>query len=557
VGGAGAPGLRAPEAPQPIEASAGPRFEAAQGLADLGRAAPSDRDAAPLEQPARAAVPTPPRAASRASELSSLEAGAPAVPALAARTDGSAPSPTLRADPAPAQAPDEDTTRAPFDPVAELAPASAPRVGRAPAEDASAPRRLDEAPPVPSQRAAPAEQVDVALAPEAPRDDRPPLERTPYANRFGADKLRALEEFGGSPETERAVANGLRYLAAIQGARGAWGSPRDVHEKYRDVRVGKTGLALLAFLGAGHLQSGAGGTSEHALVAERALAWLVNEQDAESGQFGDSCPYGHGIATYALAECYALTHDERLRGPLERALARILAAQSQLADERARGGWPYYYADGEGWSGDLWPRASVSSWPVMALESARIGGIEIEDRPFDDARAFFLGAWDARLGAFRYSHDPARLASGYPTLPASTPAALFALSVLGVDLAHRDLEPAWRFVLARAPQGFEFTSEDDFVSRAQGNVYFWYYATLAAFRRGGAPWERWNRALQDTLLPAQASDGSWAPIDVYARQYAGDDAHDKSYTTAMCVLSLEVYYRYVTPLLKVGSTEPR
>jgi hypothetical protein len=37
---------------------------------------------------------------------------------------------------------------------------------------------------------------------------------------------------------------------------------------------------------------------------------------------------------------------------------------------------------------------------------------------------------------------------------------------------------------------------------------------------------------------------------VYAR-YARDDASDRSYTTALSVLSLEVYYRYYWPLLKV------
>jgi len=48
----------------------------------------------------------------------------------------------------------------------------------------------------------------------------------------------------------------------------------------------------------------------------------------------------------------------------------------------------------------------------------------------------------------------------------------------------------------------------------------------------------------------QRKDGSWSPIDVYCR-YARDDENDRSYSTAMCVLSLEVYYRYYLPLLKV------
>ena len=48
------------------------------------------------------------------------------------------------------------------------------------------------------------------------------------------------------------------------------------------------------------------------------------------------------------------------------------------------------------------------------------------------------------------------------------------------------------------------------------------------------------------LLPSQEEDGSWQPISVYAR-YAGDGNDDRTYTTAINVLTLEVYYRYLTP----------
>ncbi len=61
-----------------------------------------------------------------------------------------------------------------------------------------------------------------------------------------------------------------------------------------------------------------------------------------------------------------------------------------------------------------------------------------------------------------------------------------------------------------------------------------------------------SRCFRCTVAPAwraaQAKDGSFPPIDVYAEE-AGDSRRDRSYTTAMCVLSLEVYYRYFTPLL--------
>ena len=381
----------------------------------------------------------------------------------------------------------------------------------------------------------------------ATRAPAPRLSETPYQNRFGEQKLRALEEFGGTPASEHAVAAGLAYLARIQGEDGAWGQRSDAHEKYLDVRIGKSALALLAFLGAGHVPDG---VTEHAATVERAVRYLLGAQDPASGHFGSSCSYGHGIATYALAECYALTQASRLRAPLEAALAEILRNQSKERDPRLFGGWGYYFADGHVWNGDEWPRTSVTAWQVMALESAQLGGLAVPAAAFTGAREFLLHTWDGQRGAFRYDHDPERLASDYPILPASTPAALFALALLDVDPGADELGAARRFVLARAPDGYRYSGNDDFVRRARGNLYFWYYATLALFRVGGREWERWNTALQATLLPAQDEDGSWRPLDVYS-EYAGDDDGERTYSTALCVLSLEIYYRYFTPLLKV------
>src|SRR5206468_26529 len=109
-----------------------------------------------------------------------------------------------------------------------------------------------------------------------------------------------------------------------------------------------------------------------------------------TGHFGRSCSYGHGIATYALAECYALTRDERLRAPLERAVTEILRHQHDERDPHLLGGWGYYFTDGHVWNGDEWPRTSVTAWQVMALESARLGGIAVPDAAFDAAREFLL-----------------------------------------------------------------------------------------------------------------------------------------------------------------------
>ncbi len=412
-----------------------------------------------------------------------------------------------------------------------------------PTKRASAPRLAAPAPRTPVVAAAAPARPPL----RTPDRERRQLKRSPYQNRFGSEKLRALEEFGGGTETEQAVAAGLAYLASVQNESGSWGSRRDHDAKYGDVRIGKTGLALLAFLGAGHTP-GSGSIYDDNVA--RAIRFLLERQDPDSAHFGDSSAYGHGIATYALAEGYALTAAPDLRGPLEAAIAHILAEQRTDDDPRLFGGWPYYFADGHVWNRDRWPRVSISAWQIMALESARLGGLDVPDRAFRDARGFLTGAWDPRRGAFRYSHDPARLRSSYAILPASTPAALFGLSLLGIDITAPELAEARDYLFERVPRGYRYSGDDDFVHRARGNLYFWYYGTLAAFRMGGNAWERWNVAMKETLLPAQDDDGSWRPISVYA-EYAGDDRDDKSYTTALCVLSLEVYYRYFTPLLQV------
>jgi len=435
-----------------------------------------------------------------------------------------------------------------FDPTADLAPAEPTPFRRAAKDDLARPRRFEpEREAVPPARPSFTPSLAAVDPPRADALDAAParLEHTPYKNRFGEEKLRALEEFGGSIETERAVAAGLAYLASIQDFAGCWGERRDFHDKYHDVRVGKTGLSLLAFLGAGHTQLS---MTEYSGVAEKAIQFLLGVQSDRNGHFGDCSSYGHGIATYALAECYALTQDVRLRRPLERAVRRIVSQQSERDDPRHRGGWGYYFEDDHVWNRDEWPRVSVTAWQVMALESAKLGGLEVEGGVFDGALRFLLDAWDPRRGAFRYSHDPGRLNGGYPILPASTPAALFALSLLGVDVSRRELDEARRFVLERAPADYNYRSDDDFVFRAVGNLYFWYYGTLAMFRIGGTEWNRWNAAMKDTLLEGQEQDGSWEPISIYAA-YAGDDDAERSYSTAMCVLTLEVYYRYFTPLL--------
>jgi hypothetical protein len=471
--------------------------------------------------PARSAGAAAPAAASAAVGVELADKGAPE----ARRGTGGSPSPDL---------------------IADLGKSGS---GGGASAEASAPRAAAFRAPLESARPSGTGTDSLVRAPESPREvpqvERKSWDNTPYENRAPEPKARALQLHGGDARTEEAVARGLGYLARIQQRGGNWGRLEAFDEKYGQVAVGKTGLCLLAFLGAGHTQSS---NSEHSAVVARAIDALLALQDPETGHFGRSDAYSHGIATYALAEDLAMTGDARVRAALEPALAHILGEQNTESDPRLSGGWSYYFPDGHVF--DRWPRTAITAWQVMALESARLSGLTVPDATFEAARRFLENAHDEEHGNWRYNHDPQRLRSEYSTLPASTPAAMFALALLGDDLAGAEYAPARAYVLARAPDGYRYSGDDDFVARGAGNLYFWYYGTLAMFRAGGEDWKRWNEAMKRTLLPAQARDGSWEPIEPYAR-YAKDSAGDKSYSSALCVLSLEVYYRYYLPLLKV------
>ena len=569
------PSAAARTAPSPTLRDAGATSPAASSALATGpRSEASAASPAPRLQPVVAASGTmaapSPVAATRAAPAPAPAGGAvaAAVPpsgALVRATGASGtPSPTLapqpRASLAASAARPSPVLR---EPVA--APGPAPVVGSAagasgtivPRELAALPLAARSLPLGAPERSAwcgtmqpevppkpPATQLlRVAAGEHAPATSEPVALASPYSNRFGPAKAQALERFGGSDDTERAVKNGLAYLARLQSRDGSWGDRTDYDAKYGFVYVGKTALCVLAFLGAGHTPTS---KTEHSGVVTAAVQHLLALQEEDTGAFGRSSCYGHGIATYALAECYGLTKDPALRRPLERALQWILDHQGPRRDKRNRGGWGYYSPGLR--AEDDYARVSVSAWMIMALESARLSGIELPTEVLPAAREYLELAYDQPNGWFRYNHKPSRVQSAWPTLPASTPAAAFCLLLLGVGTDDAKIAAAVDYTVERRPQRYRRYRDDDFVLKGQGNVYFWYYATLCCFLHGGEAWQQWNERLSVVLPAAQQKDGSFPPIDAYAEE-AGDDDDDRSYTTAMCVLCLEVYYRYFTPLL--------
>jgi hypothetical protein len=229
--------------------------------------------------------------------------------------------------------------------------------------------------------------------------------------------------------------------------------------------------------------------------------------------------YGHGMATFALAEAYAMSRDASeaviLRRRIELAVAFILAVQ--LDD----GGWRYFQYQTQG--GDV----SLFGWQLMALKSAQIGGIplpeSVKEKMVDFLRANGRGDHGG-LSAYR---------RGERVTPAMTAEALFCRQILGV---HRDAESSREAVsYLLSPQSIP--------TRQRMDLYYWYYGMLAMKQFGDPEWSRWNVRVRDLLVAEQVRRGelagSWEPRDPWSG-YGG-----RIYSTAMATLCLEVYFRFL------------
>ena len=215
--------------------------------------------------------------------------------------------------------------------------------------------------------------------------DQPYAPPSIYGDRTALDRERVVTMHGGSAQTEAAVARALKWLAAVQDADGRWDAARfgagresqtlghDRGGAGAEADTGITGLALLAFLGAGHTHQ----RGDYVDTVRRGLQFLAGIQHP-NGNLGGNAElfafmYCHGMATLALSEALAMTGDTQLREPVERAIRYTLAAQHP-----ATGGWRYRPGD----VGDL----SQLGWQRMALKSAELGGIEIPSQDRDGSR---------------------------------------------------------------------------------------------------------------------------------------------------------------------------
>ncbi|MCS7168036.1 MAG: terpene cyclase/mutase family protein [Gemmatales bacterium] len=373
---------------------------------------------------------------------------------------------------------------------------------------------------------------------------------SPNAGGIGVRAGRNLDlvrKLGGTDESEAAVARGLQWLARHQSPDGRWSgdkyhlarpgcrcrTPAEQNVGAHDVAM--TGFALLAFLGAGHAHMAPEGAKNVAKESPyrnnvlRGLMFLIQQQDSR-GKIGKGSTYETAIATIALCEAYAMTRDPRLQGPAQRAINYLVSIQHPVT-----GGWRY----GERDPGDT----SVVGWCVMALRSGQMGGLHVPSSALDGARRFLdRVAGKITIDGKEYS----KAVYGY-TDPGGTPVltsvGLLCRQYLGWGPLVPDLHAGCKYLLAR------FKPPDkDKVNNPRGlPLYGWYYATQVMHHMEGKYFEEWNPNMRDLLIklqekadPASCNYGSWPPEYFDYGSHAG-----RIYSTSLCILTLEVYYRHL------------
>ena len=334
---------------------------------------------------------------------------------------------------------------------------------------------------------------------------------------------------GGTEGSELAVEQGLEWISQHQRPDGSWRFFHNVNACQGDCRnpgkiespTAATGLALMAMLGAGYTHQ-AGPYQEK---VQAGLDYLQSKMRVgpRGGNLtisggGKANMYAQAIATIALSEAWAMTGDPALEQPVREAQKYICSAQNEF-----NGSWGYQ----PGQAGDL----TITGWQITALKSCKLAGIHVDQNVWDKAKQFVESTTDTS-GKFGYKRPvnhklPARKRDY--RLKTTTAVGTLIQMHMGATLENETINNSIAFL---ANEGI---SETD--------IYFDYYATQIFHHYGGQEWKEWNAAMRDHLVDTQGSDGhsrgSWYFPDKHG------EVGGRLYTTAMAVMTLEVYYRFL------------
>ena len=361
-----------------------------------------------------------------------------------------------------------------------------------------------------------------------------------FGSRGTGSRKALLGRYGGTRQTERAVAAALYWLANHQSNDGSW-SLRNYQKQCKDKSCtgpggqeslsAATAMGLLPYLAAGQTHSSAGPFQR---VIGAGVYWLISHQQADgdlSAKAGQQM-YSHGLAAIALCEDYGMSRDRSVGVAAQKAINFIEAAQNTNT-----GGWRYH----PGEEGDT----SVVGWQLMAIKSAEMAGLQVNPGVLEGTKKWLNsvskggGGSSSGLGGGQFSYQP-----GGGAMPTTSAVGLLCSQYLHAGRQDPVIVGGVQYLMANQPD------------KQTHNLYYWYYATQVMHNMADKDWDTWNRKMRTILVNTQSregcANGSWDPDKPQRDVWGG--AGGRVMMTSLSALTLEVYYRYL-PLYKLDKPE--
>jgi len=312
-----------------------------------------------------------------------------------------------------------------------------------------------------------------------------------------------------TPETLKAVRDGLDYLARTQSNDGAWRESSG-GQAYP---VAISSLAATALLAGGNTPT----RGRYAPQVKGAVEFLVNCRTPSglitgAGQEMGRPMHGHGFALMFLASVYGMETKESRRQQIKETVeaAVMLTAQGQSG----AGGWTYIPGSGD--------EGSVTVTQVQGLRAAHNSGFNVPRGTIEEA-VRYIERCSLPQGGIVYSLG----SGGGPRLPisAAAVATLYNAGEYDAPVAENCLDYVWQ----------QFKNNDNW-SKGGGHDYYCHlYAAQAFYMAGDEYWDEYFPSTRDQLLKQQdKQDGSW-----------NGDGIGKTYGTAIALIILQLPYKYL------------
>lgn len=310
----------------------------------------------------------------------------------------------------------------------------------------------------------------------------------------------------------------------------------------KDADVPWTALALLCFLGSGHVHT----DGVYKTYVAKGLSYLRSKQGS-NGLIGEghcSCAHNHAVATIALCEAFALSGDADLKPAAQKAVEYLLAAQSKES------GWRYGFDDGQA-------DTQMTSWCALAVKSVQVAGLEGDFEKSWAGTHKYLDSASADLqGTYRTGYMAGNAGGGSPRVRSAadwvshpdSDATNVTLRLLSGDKKwtpkSKELKGQTALLLKDLPAWAD----------KKVDMAYLYFGTLGMFQMGDKKeFDTWKAPLLKALLENQRGwhtkdkdtfeavldeFGSFDAIDAW-RAWGG-----RVWTTAMATLCLQVVARY-------------